>query len=133
MWKSFAYTLVATALLPLAIPLNAAAESYDKSHCFYTNDFDRWKAPDEKTIIIRVHPDRYFRLDLSQPCPTLMWPGAHLITRWRSSDWVCHAIDWDLRVSQAPTGSGATMGCIVSAMTEMTPQDVAAIPPKFKP
>ena len=104
---------------------------YGKS-CFYISDFDTWKAPNDKTIYIRVHPDRYFRLDLSKSCPVLMWPGAHLITQWRSTNWVCNAIDWDLRVSQVPNG-GITMGCIVQAMTPLTPDEVKAIPLKFKP
>jgi hypothetical protein len=102
------------------------------NRCFYTSDFDTWRAPDDKTIFIRVHPDRYFRLDLSKSCPVLMWPGAHLITEWRSTNWICNAIDWNLRVSQVPNG-GITMACIVQAMTPMTPDEVKAIPPKFKP
>jgi hypothetical protein len=109
----------------------AGAAPYGKN-CFYTTDFDTWKAPDDKTIFIRVHPDRYFRLDLSKSCPVLMWPGAHLITEWRSSNWVCNAIDWDLKVSQVPNG-GITMACIVQAMTLLTPDEVKAIPSKFKP
>ena len=124
----------ATAFLFAAAGATAqnAPAPYDKNRCFYTSDFDTWKAPDEKTIFFRVHPDRYFRLDLSQPCPVLMWTGAHLITEWRNSNWVCNAIDWDLKVSQQPNG-GITMACIVKAMTPLNPDEVKAIPPKFKP
>jgi hypothetical protein len=123
--SAVALSLAAAAAQPTPAP-------YDKNRCFYTSDFDTWKAPDDKTIFLRVHPDRYFRLDLSQPCPVLMWTGAHLITEWRSSNWVCNAIDWDLRVSQQPNG-GITMACIVKAMTPLNADEVKAIPPKFKP
>ncbi len=122
---TIALSLAGAAAQPVSAP-------YDNNRCFYTNDFDTWKAPDDKTIYIRVHPDHYFRLDLSKPCPVLMWPGAHLVTEWRSSNRVCNAIDWDLHVSQQPNG-GITMACIVRAMTPMSPDEVAAIPRKYKP
>jgi hypothetical protein len=78
-----------------------------------------------------VLPDRYYRLDLSGRCPALRWPAAHLVTVFRGSDTVCSALDWDLKVSQAP--NGISEPCIVRQMTQLSPAEASAIPPKFKP
>ena len=99
--------------------------------CFFSTQFQNWKAPDPGTIFIRVNMNRYFRLDLSGTCETLMWPDSHLITHVRGSDSICSAIDWDLKVSNGPDGIAEP--CIVRTMTELTPAQVAAIPPKFRP
>jgi hypothetical protein len=128
--------MATTAALGLAMSLaTVTADAQPANSCFYMRDFQNWKAPDAKTIYIRVNVNRFYRLDLTGMCATLTWPGAHLITKTRGTDSVCQPIDWDLAVSDA-TGHG--MGgmaehCIVKTMTPLTPDQVAAIPPKFKP
>ncbi len=108
---------------------NAAATG---SQCFFIRNFEGWKAPDAKTIYIRVDPHDYYRLDLSASCPALLWPDSHLITKWRGSSSVCSPLDWDLKVAQSPPG-GMVEPCIVKAMTKLTPAEADAIPKKFKP
>jgi len=102
-----------------------------RNTCFYPTQFENWKAPDPRTIFIRVNLNRYFRLDLSGECATLTWPDSHLITHVRGSDTICSAVDWDLKVSQGV--DGIPEPCIVKTMTELSPAQVAAIPAKFKP
>ena len=99
--------------------------------CFFSRDFESWKAPDAKTIYIRVGLRRYFRLDMAGKCPDLTSPDAYLVTIFRGSDTICTALDWDLKV--ATQGINVPVGCIVKTMTELSPAEVAAIPPKFKP
>ena len=99
--------------------------------CFFANQFQDWKAPDAKTIFIRVTPERYFRLDLAGECGLLRFPDSHLITVFRGSDTVCSALDWDLKVAQSP--NGIPEACIVKSMTELAPAEVQAIPPHFRP
>jgi hypothetical protein len=103
-----------------------------RQSCFFINDFRNWKAPDDKTIFIRVNLNQFYRLDLSTACPLLTMPDSHLITRTRGPDTVCSAIDWDLSVAQPPPAS-MSEPCIVKKMTRLTPEEAAAIPPKFKP
>lgn len=98
--------------------------------CFYVNQFENWKAPDDKTIYIRVNLNRYYRLDLSTACPTLKWPDAHLIMNVRGPDTICSAVDWDLKVNQP---GSIPEPCIVKNMTFLTPAEVAKIPNKYKP
>jgi Family of unknown function (DUF6491) len=99
--------------------------------CFFVNEFDSWRAPDANTIFIRTNVSRYFRLDLAQACPSLLWPDTHLIMNVRGPNTICSAVDWDLKVSSGI--HGIPVGCIVKTMSPMTADEVAAIPKKFKP
>jgi hypothetical protein len=101
-----------------------------KNQCFFVTQFENWKAPDARTIYIRTTMNKYYRLDLSGTCSELTWPDSHLVTHWRGTGAVCSAVDWDLRVSD---GHGMVTPCIVRTMTQLTPDEVAAIPKKFKP
>lgn len=109
----------------------AGPDTSSSSQCFFSRNFEGWKAPDAKTIYIRVNMHDYYRLDLGATCPSLLWPSVHLITKWRGSDSVCSAVDWDLQVAQ--TGSGIATPCIVKKMTKLSPAEAAEIPAKFKP
>jgi hypothetical protein len=119
-----------SALMPGA-PVLAQPASPQRA-CFFINEFRNWKAPDARTIFIRVGGDRIYRLDLAANCALLTFPDAHLITRSHGSETICSALDWDLRVSQSPP-SNAPEACIVKTMTLLTPPEAAAIPPKFRP
>lgn len=108
---------------PVASPTNS---------CFQIEQFQGWRAPDTKTIYIRVLFDKIYRLDLAGSCPALKMGDPHLITHTRGPDTVCSAIDWDLKVSEGPS-PGFSEPCIVKTMTQLTPDEVAAIPKGFKP
>ena len=132
--------LMISAVLGLAAmtaPAFADDPNQPPARCFSMHDFENWKAPDAKTIYIRVGVNRYYRLDLSTPCQALTWPDSHLITKVRGGDQVCTGIDWDLAVSDSSGGLGRGAGmreaCIVKTQTPLSPADVAQIPKKFKP
>ena len=99
--------------------------------CFFVTQFENWKAPDENTIYIRVNLSKYYRLDLANKCPMLMWPSPHLVMNVRGPSTICSAIDWDLKVGNDL--NSPAVPCIVKTMTELTPDQAAQIPPKFKP
>ncbi|MDE2495354.1 MAG: hypothetical protein KGL97_15765 [Alphaproteobacteria bacterium] len=101
--------------------------------CFFIGNFRNWKAPDARTIYIRVNFNRYYRLDLAGECPAMLWPDARLITVWRGSDVVCDALDWDLKVSNGPPREGAAEPCIVKTMIALSHDEAEAIPRAFKP
>jgi hypothetical protein len=103
-----------------------------RQSCFFVNQFESWKAPDPNTIIIKVTSHRYFRLGLSGSCPRLMMIDTHLVMNVRGPDTICSPLDWDLRVNDSGPGAISTP-CIVKSMTEMTPDEVSALPPKFRP
>jgi hypothetical protein len=125
---SLVFVTAVCALQTVATPAIAAPES---RRCFFSNQFENWKAADEKTLYIRVGVNRYFRLDLASSCRAALWPSAYLITKFRGSNSVCTALDWDLQVAQQPHGIAEP--CIVSQMTELTPAEADALPKKVKP
>lgn len=114
---------------------DAQPASAPQKSCFYMRDMRGWKAPDAKTIYVRVGMSDFYRLDLSASCSMLMQPGVHLVTKTRGNDSVCDALDWDLSVSSNVGGMarGPVQGCIVKMMTPLSAADVAAIPKKFRP
>jgi hypothetical protein len=122
--------LLAPALIALSLS-PVLADTPVKS-CFPIREFDGWRAPDAKTIYIRVAQTRYYRLDLGYSCPLLTDSGAHLITKTNGSDLVCSSADWDLAVSRDSQGSLPTH-CIVKTMTPLSQAEADAIPKKFKP
>jgi len=115
-----------------ASPASAQPETGPQNQCFRIEQFQSWRAPDAKTIYIRVLSDKYYRLDLAGACPALKMPDAHLITHTRGPDTVCSAIDWDLKVSEGPSFQFSEP-CVVKTMTPLSAADVVAIPKQFKP
>lgn len=116
---------LAAAILGLAAPALAQGQS-----CFFVNQWNGWKAADDHTIYLNVSGGhRIFRLDIAGSCPALLDPTSTLITD-NHTDSICTAVDWNLKVRQAP---GFAMPCIVSKMTQLTPEQAAALPKNLRP
>lgn len=126
----------AMGLTVLSAPAFAEDMARPAPRCFSMQEFQGWKAPDARTIYIRVGVNDFYRLDLSAPCQSLLYPDSHLITKVRGSDQVCSGVDWDLSVSDSSgmtRGAGFKEACIVKTQTPLSPAEVAQIPKKFKP
>ena len=121
--------LAAGALAAGASP--ALAASSDHSSCFLSSNWDGWKSPDPSTIYVRVTLARVFRLDLAHPSNQLNDPSVHLLSKVRGSSWICSPIDLDLSVVDDHGISREPL--FVKHMTELTPDEIKAIPPKFRP
>jgi hypothetical protein len=115
---------LAGATLANAEPAKPAAR------CFYANDWESWKAVDGHTMYVRVGIHRVFRLDFASTCQEMTWPDTHLITVFRGSNSVCSPLDIDLKVSD---GHGFAEPCIVSGLSELSPDQIAALPKKSLP
>ena len=118
--------VMAVALAAAAVGFVAGPAVAQGQSCFYANQWTSWKAPDDHTIYLNVGK-RVFRLDIAGSCPTLR-TGATLITHSHSAQ-LCSAIDWDLKVRSG----GMTSGCIVSNQTQLTPDQIAALPKNARP
>ena len=81
-------------------------------------------------MYVRVGMHRVFRLDFASSCHSMTWPDVHLVTVFRGSSSVCSPLDIDLKVSD---GHGIAEPCIVSGLTELTPDQIAALPKKSLP
>lgn len=135
-WASLALVsslALAAPTLAHAAP-NATSTPVAAEHqCFPISQFEDWRAPDNKTMYLRVNLNEYYRIDMSGECPELTFPDAHLITVWRGSNEVCGPLDWDLKVADGFGPGSFSVPCLVKAQTRLTPAEVAAIPKKFKP
>jgi hypothetical protein len=119
------------AMCGLSVVGAQAQPTHQQTQCFYPKDFGGWKAtPDSKSIYIRVGANRVYRLDLAGACFELQAPDAHLITHLRGSGMYCTALDFDLKVSE---DRGIAIPCIVSGMTELTPDQTAALAKNLQP
>jgi hypothetical protein len=104
-----------------------------QNQCFLITQFEDWRAPDDKTMYIRVNLNEYFRIGMSGECPELTYPDPHLITVWRGTNEACGPLDWDLKVADGVGPGSFAVPCIVKSQTRLTAAEVAAIPKKYKP
>lgn len=125
--------LAAIATLAVAVPAFAATSTRSPnttSNCFQSQNWQDWRAPNDKTIYIRVNQHDVWRLDLSGGSNMITDPTNHLITNLQQSDWICHAIDLsNMKVSDGHI----TEPLFVKSITKLTPEQVAAIPEKDRP
>ena len=98
--------------------------------CFYLSDWRGWSAPDKNTLYMKVRGRDVYRVDLAHGTNQLTWPGTHLVSVVRGPDSVCHPLDLDLRVSD---GFGMAIPIRAKAITKLTPEEVKALPKKYKP
>ncbi len=114
-----------------------AAQAADPSvtsgaQCFRSESYQSFRPINDHAFNIRVNVNDYYRIELEGVCSMLTDPDAMLITRVRGSDLICGPLDWDLRVRDSGPG-GIAIGCIVKSQRKLTPEEVAALPPKEKP
>lgn len=107
-----------------------AASDAPRTPCFYITQWQGWKAPDQNTLYLGVNLHDVYRVDLSAGSEQLMWPDAHLISQVRGSNSICSAIDLQLAVADT---NGFREPLIARKLTKLTPDEVAAIPKKFRP
>ena len=120
----------AAAAASLSVAAPALARGNDYQNCFPARDWQSWKSPNPNVIYIRVFLHDYYRLDLSAGSNQLDWPDMHLVTKFHGSDWVCSPLDLEMYVSD---NHGFREPLIVKRITKLTPEEVAQIPPKFRP
>jgi hypothetical protein len=120
---------LATAFAGAASAATAPAAT-PKRTCFFSRNWESWRAPDKDTIYLRVSFKEYYRVDLSSGSDLLTWPDSHIVSQIRGTDMICSPIDLDLSVSD---GHGFHEFLIAKAITRLTPEEVAAIPKKYLP
>jgi hypothetical protein len=90
-----------------------------------------WRAaPTADALYLGVNTNEVWRLDLQGKSPELLWPDRHLVNIARGDDQVCAPVDLDLSVSD---GHGFRTPLFVKSITELTPEEAAALPPKLRP
>lgn len=102
----------------------------DRTPCFFVTQWQGWKSPSPKVLYLGVNLHDVYRVDLSAGSSLLDWPDSHLVSLVRGSDSVCSAIDLDLYVSD---DNGFREPLFPTKLTKLTPEEVAAIPRKYRP
>lgn len=123
--------ILAFAAASLAAPL-AHADSARGPGCIDSRKLEAWKSPSPDVIFYRVGANQIYRLDLSSGSNQLKYSDVVLLTGGLTdSIWFCSPQDFHLRV----TDSHRTFiePVIVSSITRLTPDEVAAIPPRYRP
>lgn len=113
-------------------PMAAAAPT---DGCFRTGDIDRHKVADDRTLYIRVGNRDIFRLNMVAACLSGIGPSDPLIIREAAgAPYACRPLDLDVSVARGGlTSGGGTTPCLVQSMSRLTPDEVAALPDRYRP
>lgn len=124
----------AAALCAAAAPALAAdpAKPAAGPQCFRVSQIQNHTKGDAKTLYLSVKPKRQvYRLGMSGSCLAGVNSSDPLVLETAGgSDMVCRPLDLDLKVK---VGAGGLTPCIIKDITRLTPDQVAALPPKVRP
>ncbi|MEO8925589.1 MAG: hypothetical protein ABI306_00360 [Caulobacteraceae bacterium] len=109
---------------------SALAASGPATHnCFFITEWQGWSSPSPTVVYLRVNSGVY-RVDLSVGSDRLRSPGMHLVSKLNDNSSICNPLDLDLAVADE---MGIQEPLIAKAITKLTPDEIAAIPHKFRP
>ena len=117
------------ALLALGAPAASAADKpATHNDCFWTRNVDGFAAPDEHTLNVRVGVRDVYQFQMFGPCPDIDW-NQRIALVSRSGSNICSGMDAEV-VSHSPIGPQRSA---VRSMRKLTPEEIAALPPRAKP
>ena len=99
--------------------------------CFLARNVWSWHpGADRTTVYLKANVHDYYELKLIAECPQIDWVRPIGIEH-QGSSWICSGLDATLIV---PQGSGnLTLTCPVRSVRKLSPEEVAALPPKLRP
>lgn len=99
--------------------------------CFRTTHMNNHTIANDHTIYFNVFPHKTFELTTSNNCFAGAFSTDPLIMTHvpPNTDLVCRATDIDIRVAHG----GVSSPCIINSIRQMSPAEVAALPPKLRP
>ena len=109
----------------------AARPNESRAPCFFITQWQGWKSPNPKVLYLGVNLHDIYRVDLAAETPMLNDPSVHLVSEVRGSDSICSALD--LRLTVADDTGVMRVPLFPEKLTKLTPDEVAAIPRKFRP
>jgi hypothetical protein len=115
----------AAGALAVTLPAAVVAQPSPQS-CFHLSHLDNSRmAENNQVMYLRVYGNQYYRMDFTTSCNRS--GNEPLVLRPVNDDLICHAIDVNVSVR------GTREGCIPTSLTRLTPDQVAAIPPRDRP
>lgn len=131
-------TLAAAAVALVALTASAAAQPppaappASQRACFWSSSVTNFAAVDTTRVYLRASARRVFELTLFADCINLDWVQ-RMALRTRGSSNICEgpnpAVDVFIRDSGLPGGRR----CPVTNVRLLTPEEVAALPPRARP
>ena len=116
---------------PTAAASPATPVAYSAGSCFYTRDIRGHTIGGPHTIYLNVNDRQVFRVEAGNNCAAGAVSSDPLVIRNIPAGLsVCKPIDFDVSVHM---GEGFNNRCIVTSITPMSPEEVAALPKKLKP
>jgi hypothetical protein len=120
--------LLCAVLLALLLPAaaSAAPESPPSRDCFISGSWQGWSSPRNSNVLyLRVRPNDIYRVELTAGTRVHRYGGDFLVNRIRGSNWICSALDLDLRLSDY---NGISRPLIATSLRKLSPEEAAAIP-----
>jgi hypothetical protein len=124
--KRFAIAAALVALVPLGAA-EAKPPPSDRA-CFHASNVSGFRAPDDKTVYVRVGVRDIYQMEMMGSCPQIDW-AEKIGIRTRGSEFICSGLDADLI---SPTSIGPQR-CPVRMLRKLSPEEAKALPPKSKP
>ena len=121
---------LAAACLTLAAGSGVAAPASSTHKCFFITEWQGWSSPSPTVLYLKVNSAIY-RVDLSVGSDLLRAPGMHLNSKLNDNSSICTPLDLDLEISDEMGSLREPL--IAKAITKLTPEEVAAIPSKYRP
>ncbi len=114
-----------------AAPL-AHADPARGNSCLDSRKLEQWKSPSPDVIYYRVGKSEVYRFDLATGSNQLQYSDVRLFDNHLSpSFWICTPQDIHLIVTDSH--HTFTEPLIIRAITKLTPEEIAAIPPQYRP
>lgn len=108
-------------------PATAAAPA-NSQRCFRPDQVNGWRAGEKDTVYVRTGVRRVFRMQLLGPCPDVNW-SERIGIEATGSPWICSGLDATV-ISPSPIGPRR---CPVKVITELTPEEAASLPARYRP
>lgn len=121
---------VGVGLIAASVLALASASAAEPKACFLFTQWQGWSSPSPEILYLKVNLHDIYRVDLSAGSNQLQSAGVHLVSKIRGPSTICSAIDLDLAVAD---DHGFSTPLIARSITKLTPEEAAAIPPKFRP
>ena len=107
----------------------APTTTASRDRCFTPDQVSSFAAIDDKTVYLRVGIKRVYSLELLGACPDVDWNNTLAIRATGGGSFICTGLDATVS-TRGPTGR---QSCAVSAIHQLTPEEIAALPPRARP
>ncbi|MDZ4374850.1 MAG: DUF6491 family protein [Phenylobacterium sp.] len=115
---------------PLSTPAPASGTGLEPGQCFRSSEMRNHTIGDRNTLLLDVQGKGAYRVTMKGSCLAGASSSDPIVTRSPpGSTIICKPIDMDISISRG----GFASPCIVDSIAKMSPEEVAALPPRLRP